>query len=304
MSHTNRPVTSREYKVLLNTERFLDRGDGIARYRKVLTYLAEQDNKFTVEHQDDLPFRRTTWYVDTPSFDLHRCGMALRIRDEEIDDKRHYKVTLKFRDPDRYISAHAPMDCRHKIKDGDDKFEEDITPAHSSDTSSSFASAFSRSVAFYADDKPDLKCIADAVDLFPGLAELNLPDSLHLQVANSFLAAETQYWIAKFRFRLSDDEGDDPKSDYVVKSCINFWSLSSDADEYPLVAEFSFDYDMPLGRNGERGAIDDEHKKGRLEEFPADVVAGANRLFRNLQRQTGWIAPMSMTKTAFAFEAF
>ena len=148
--------------------------------------------------------------------------------------------------------------------------------------------------------------MADAINLFPGLTQLGIPDTVHLQPANGFMAAEEQYWIAKLKFRDLNNGHGDSKSDTVVKACINFWSLTTVPDEYPLVAEFSFDYDMPANDDGSDDGKHEGHepKAASLEEFPAEVVMGANRLFRNLQKQAGWMAPISMTKTAFAFEAF
>jgi hypothetical protein len=40
----------------------------------------------------------------------------------------------------------------------------------------------------------------------------------------------------------------------------------------------------------------------RLERFPPTVVAGANRLFRDVQNQAGWLAQFGSTKTAYVFE--
>jgi hypothetical protein len=57
------------------------------------------------------------------------------------------------------------------------------------------------------------------------------------------------------------------------------------------VTEFSFGFDAA-------GQKDDE----RLERFPPTVVAGANRLFRDVQNQAGWLAQFGSTKTAYVFE--
>ena len=46
------------------------------------------------------------------------------------------------------------------------------------------------------------------------------------------------------------------------------------------MAEFSFDYDMPAREKDGKNSAEHEPKKARLEEFPAEVVGGANRLFR------------------------
>ena len=61
----------------------------------------------------------------------------------------------------------------------------------------------------------------------------------------------------------------------------------------PLVAEFSFDYD----------ALKNAGNSGGLEQFPPELVAGASRLYLELQDHTSWVRSSSVTKTAFALEA-
>jgi hypothetical protein len=83
-----------------------------------------------------------------------------------------------------------------------------------------------------------------------------------------------------------------------VKCCLSFWFLqevTEDTAELPLVAEFSFDYDLP-----NRGKI----KPTALEQFPVATVQQTNRFFQALQRQEGWINLKATTKTAYAYSAF
>ena len=87
------------------------------------------------------------------------------------------------------------------------------------------------------------------------------------------------------------ERGVDKLPDFVVKAALNHWYLRPDEGDYPLVTEFSFGFDA----NSQK---DDE----RLEMFPPTVVAGANRLFRDVQNQAGWLAQFGSTKTAYAFE--
>lgn len=77
-----------------------------------------------------------------------------------------------------------------------------------------------------------------------------------------------------------------------LKAGLSFWYLPGGANSWPLVAEFSFDYDADEGAAGD----------GRLEEYPAATAGGANRLFAALHGQSGWFNPNVTTKTAFALE--
>ena len=108
MTPTNRPITSREYKLMLNTERFRDRQVGAGLFWKLLTFLVEnQGNEIIPDADDpdkDAEKRRTTWFLDTPGFELQRANVILRVR-EEPEAKKPFKVTLKFRAPDRYTAA-------------------------------------------------------------------------------------------------------------------------------------------------------------------------------------------------------
>jgi hypothetical protein len=78
----------------------------------------------------------------------------------------------------------------------------------------------------------------------------------------------------------------------IIKASLSFWYLTEEEDEWPLVGEFSFDYD----------ALDSGANREKLEIFPARVVEGANRLFNALQKQEGWLSSSFTTKTAFALE--
>ena len=81
--------------------------------------------------------------------------------------------------------------------------------------------------------------------------------------------------------------------EFVVKVALSHWYLRQDEDDYPLVTEFSFGFDASEQDNGD---------EDRLEKFPPTVVAGANRLFRDVQNQAGWLSPFGLTKTAYLFE--
>ena len=94
--------------------------------------------------QDEERVRRT-WYLDTPGLDFRRRQFVLRVREEEDEGKKEFKVTLKYRAPDRYISASQDLSSTKK---GKHKFEEDILPP--------FTSKFSQSMAVKRKKEPNL----------------------------------------------------------------------------------------------------------------------------------------------------
>jgi hypothetical protein len=287
MTPTNRPITSREYKLMLNTERFRDRRAGAGLFWKLLTFLVDNQGNEVIpnaeDREKDAEKLRTTWFLDTSGFELQRANIVLRVREEPGADNP-YKVTLKFRAPDRYTAAGCDVRCTQEVKDDDVKFEEDVVPP--------FASKFSYSVSFKSKDLPSIKTMGDAVAVFPGLAAYDIPDRTPLRVVNGFRAHEVAHFIGKLKLdKMPTERGVDKLPDFVVKVALNHWYLRPDESDYPLVTEFSFGFDA----NSQK---DDD----RLEMFPPTVVAGANRLFRDVQNQAGWLAQFGSTKTAYAFE--
>ena len=288
MTPTNRPITSREYKLMLNTERFRDRRAGAGLFWKLLTFLVENQGNEVISDQVDRLEKdaekiRTTWYLDTPGYELQRANITLRVR-EEPGAKSPFKVTLKFRAPDRYTAAGCDVRCTQEVADDDLKFEEDVVPP--------FVSKFSYSVSFKSKDLPAIKTMGDAVDVFPGLAAYDFPGKTPLRVVNGFRAHEVAHFIGKLKLdKMPTERGLREMPDFVVKVALNHWYLRPDENDYPLVTEFSFGFDA-----------NSQAKEDRLEMFPPTVVAGANRLFRDVQNQAGWLAQFGSTKTAYAFE--
>ncbi len=282
MEGSNRPVTSREYKLMLNVHRFMDRAAGIAAFWELTKFMSEKHGGSVVETQNDEKERRT-WYLDTRNHTLRRNRMVVRLR-EDITEPKDSKITLKYRSADRYASA-ARQPASHVAK-AKTKFEEDILPP--------FTSKFAHSTSIKVKHLPGLGTRDirdfDASDvgrvgaLFSGLDEIGLPAETPLQPVNDFEACEVVRWLGKLQF------GGKP----TVNLCLSFWYLSDPEHELPLVGEFSFDYDAPKG-DGEKNA---------LEQFPAGVVEGASRFFRSMQRQRNWMTFGGTTKTAFAYEGF
>lgn len=272
MLSSNLPITSREYKLLLNTDRFVDREQGAERFWELVVFLAHQHGGDVAERQGK-EYQRVTAYYDTPAFALRRHGFVLRLREEREDDGKEYKLTLKYRSPDRYLAAAQDMSAKQEDKR---KFEEDILPP--------FTSKFARSVAIKLNEAPDLATFESAAWLFPGLKQLDILADTPLQCVNGLHACEVARHIGKLCF------GGKP----TIKACLSFWYFARDHD-LPLVAEFSYDYDLPDG---------DEENEDRLEQYPYSTVEGADRLFASLQKQDGWVNLHGTTKTAYAYEGF
>jgi hypothetical protein len=253
---------------MLNTDRFKDREQGTQVFLNLIDFLikAEGGNITKIQNEEE---RRKTSYLDTPELTLHQRGFSLRLREEE-DTEELFQINLKYRASDRYISASKDLSNTLKSKP---KFEEDILPP--------FVSKFSHSSSVKTDSLPDLTSLKNVISFFPGLQNLNLNKDASIKTVNDFKAFEVVRKLCKFQF----------EETVTLKASLSFWYLTESKEDFPLVGEFSFDYEG----NG-NGTI------GQLENYPVETVEGANRFFRALQNHPGWLDLSTTTKTAFALE--
>ena len=263
MKTSNQPVTSREYKVMLNPHRFRDRKQGAEEVLELIAFLITKEGG-TIREKQTKEERRQTSYLDTPQFALRQNGFSLRLREEEDS----FQLNLKYRDADRYVSASKDLSAS---SEGKIKFEEDILPP--------FTSKFSHSNSIESTERPQLAVMKDVTALFPGLKELDIDENAPVRIANNFTALEITRKLCKFQF----DETE------VLKASLSFWYLLKDT-HWPLVTEFSFDYDAT------------KNDEGELESYSLGVVKGASGFFRSLLNQAGWLDLTTTTKTAFALE--
>jgi len=280
MKPFNHPVTSREYKLMLNVERFKEREQGIKVFMSLIEFLIAKENGKIVKMQNnkEKDGKRITSFLDTKELALHQNGYSLRLRDEAKAEDR-FQINLKYRSPDRYLAAAQDLSCTHEKCDL--KFEEDITPP--------FVSKFSHSISIKTPKALDISTMEKLTVLFPGLKQLSIDKKTAIATAKKFHAYEIVRKLCQFQF------GDDS---LPIKACLSFWYLTEKMEDWPLIGEFSFDYDMP-----EKKVNGNEIKQEELELYPSPTVEGANRFFSALQNQAGWINFSATTKTAFALEA-
>ncbi len=212
---SNRPITSREYKLILSAPALTDRA---ATIREIWTFL--QAGAAGVLEEQMTWRRRWTSYLDTPDRSLRAAGFSLRLRRDD-EGKRPYKLTLKQRSPDRYLAAAAPTDSPKKR--AEPKFEEDLLPP--------FASRFSRSTSIRRKSDPELTRTGDLAPFFPDLQ----PEPSPLEVVSGLRAREVVLWLGRLHF------GDADRTE--VKTCMSFWFADEAEQGAPLVGELSFDYD-------------------------------------------------------------
>ena len=269
MPSTNLPLTSRELKLLLNTTRFRDSAVGADDFAALLESTIVQAGGALIPQKElkkDPVEKRRTWFLDTPENGFRAHGWILRVREEKAGD---FTLTLKFRGPDRYVASAQDVAPAAEGPDQESKFEEDVVPPYDA--------LYSRSTSLKHLAAAAPATVGEAAGFFPVLGTLGMPPGTAVAVADGFVAHETALRIGGFRF------GDGPK----MKMTITLWYAQEARTGYPLLAEFSFDYEA-------------RQDGGAVEGFPLATAAGGDAVFRKLQADAGWVDATGTTKSAFA----
>jgi hypothetical protein len=272
MLRYNRPIVSRELKLMLKAKKFGNRDKAIK--KKVIPAIKSQIQKQGGNIKEDVEEKECrVWYLDTQRHELNRNhNFFLRIREEQ----NSYDITLKCRHPDRYVSAsydlsHPSDHPRLRIRGF--KYEEDITTP--------FQSKFSSQAKFEDHKKPELRTFQDILTLYPDLKSLNITPDKNLKKVNKFVAKEISYKLGGIVFADGNN----------IVSEMSMWYLS-DKDKSPAIVELDFDC------NAQETA---ESNQISLEEFPLSLIKNVNNLYSSLQRETFVDLDISKTKTEFAY---
>ena len=158
-------VTSREYKVIVDSSLFADLDAALSDVVDDIGDLARSlDLECAGNFDATDPKERTILFLDTPDFTLRQNGLLLRQRVKRNSGATEY--TLKCRTEDRYVAAGRDLRPGPQLEH-DSKFEEDIGVP--------FISRFSHSMTVSLDEHEKLAgkkypdTLAAAAKLFPGL---------------------------------------------------------------------------------------------------------------------------------------
>ena len=275
----NKPLDSRELKLILDPKRFQDLNSGIDKFQQIVKSEMEAlGGTFEKEKDTKLKHRRT-WYLDTENFELKSKNFFFRIRKVEEKEDNEYDITLKCRHEDRYISADYDLTSSIK-KQYEIKFEEDIIAP--------YVSKFSISAQYKDKEKPDINTIGELKSIFPGLHNHGLKEGI-LKKVNGFEAKEISCEIGKILFDGNSEE------DNQIRTDLNFWYLPND-ERIPLIVEFTFDYNAKKIKNAK------DIDKLLMEEFPLSLVQSSYKFYRALQETRIVDLESSKTKTSFAYD--
>ena len=266
-------VISREYKIMLNKERFIgSEADLLKRAKEFWDSFKDATEGVVLDTSKSLKEiekRRTVRFYDTPDRRLRASDYVFRERVDDANGKR--EVVLKFRHPDRYVAEDRNMDAAD-VRKGKSKFEEDIKPP--------FIKLYSFSTKQKIDDDKRLNKLNDPGCLFPDLKKrmLSYRGDDPLMLVGDFTARELVITGAGLQI------GKNPKVE--AECALVVWYNADCKESRPVVAEFSFKY---------KG-------KDEKEEYDGATAKRAYEVFRALEAMpVEWIDSMGPTKTAFVY---
>lgn len=272
-------VTSREYKVIVDSSWFIDPEPGmIGILEDILEDIGRLAHLLGVGLEGEFdagnPKERSIVFLDTPDVTFRRNGLLLRQRVAQEGGETGY--TLKCRTEDRYVASGKDLSEAPGLK-AKSKFEEDI--------GCPFVSRFSRSTTVSLKSGHKLagknlpQTLSVAATLFPGLLTLQrdglpcVPETT-LAPVNGRKVLERVFEGPTLRF---PDAG---PSSMPATIALILWSKSEKGRA--LTVEISFRYE------------------NEDEVFPLEVAIAAKSFFEGLQR-LDWARPEASTKTQYMY---
>ncbi|MDJ0601305.1 MAG: hypothetical protein QNJ37_20975 [Crocosphaera sp.] len=270
---TQQTVGSREYKVMLQPEKFTGSQEELLekanQFWQAFTKSIQGIVFDTDGSLDTIEKNREIRFYDTDDHLLYKSGYIFR---ERIDKKS--EVTLKFRHGDRYISQDRDMSAAI-VDQGKTKFEEDIKLPFTSLYSFSTKQEISTALSF---DQ-----LAKITELYPDLkTKLKINQkSENLHLVGNFIAKEIVIEGADFEIS--------KKPNKIEADCALVVWYDRVVSEKPKIVEFSFKYENEQG------------------EYDGEVAQRAYKVFQKLgnigkgEWAKEWVNLEGMTKTKYVY---
>ncbi|MGD1699019.1 hypothetical protein [Dapis sp. BLCC M229] len=264
-------VISREYKIMLQKERFIGEQNDLLQkageFWKDFKGLIQDIVIDTDGSLNEVKKERKIRFYDTVDRCIRKSNYVFRERVDINTGKR--EVTLKYRHPDRYISQDRDMTAAD-VENGKTKFEEDIKLP--------FIRLYSFSTKQPISDSKNLNKLNDPGELYPDFKKRlkSYQENVPIEVVGDFTAREIVIAGADFQIRNS------PK---VEAECalIAWYDLGGEKDN-PVVVEFSFKYEN-----------EKEEYDGEASQKVYDVFSRLN------EKLAAWVDPDGETKTAYVY---
>ncbi|MCC9607531.1 hypothetical protein LOC68_12275 [Blastopirellula sp. JC732] len=274
------PIVSREYKVMLESNKFGDLDDAVTDFWVDLCFFAHGNSRDATKSAPlRLQEEREIVFLDSPDHELRKHhGYVFRRRQTCGSKKAEY--TLKLRGVDRYVAAGANVGAAEKVAEKQ-KFEEDlILLSNSASKTLVQHSRFSHSGAATTGSRRKTPTnVSEAAQLFPGLKGLPWSEKkrkrIPLCVVNDLHPHERVYGGAEFVF--GEKKGERVKAEVAVI----LWTAGKGGKT--IAAEFSFRY------------------QDKRENYPPVGAEMAKDFFEALVQLSAWVRPTAPTKTAIVY---
>jgi len=262
-------VVSREYKVMLQTDRFTGGAERLlARAKEFFADLAAAATPLTLGTHGEFEAgkQRRIRFWDTKSQHLNELGYICRQREKMTNAER--EITLKFRHRDRHVSQDRDMGAVAGVA-AKTKFEEDIKKP--------FVSLYSFSTTADVGDERPFPRLGDVGRVFPDLRDKIRADDVDqaMVAVNDFVVRE-QVFEGPF-VTLDRAPAGDAECAMIV------WYRIDGNPENPVAVEFSYRY-------GDKD-----------EAYGGAMAARAFDVFTALQDLEHWVNPTDLTKTALVY---
>lgn len=217
--------------------------------------------------------QRNVCFLDTKNQTLRRDhGLVFRLR-RRRKKSRLWDATLKFRSGDHIQSGHHQFRCRDSVP-GKTKYEEDVKASMAS-KKPMYVPLFSRSATAKKVIEEFPTTLGKCLEHFDQLENFNISDPETPVQQLGYFEATEHVFLGTTIFLPNQAK---------AECAIVVWTDTPEETAEPLVAEFSFRFDLDKG-------------KGEL-----DVARSAWDAFTLIYSETNWVNPNGMTKTAFVYE--
>jgi hypothetical protein len=266
---SNQQVTSREFKLLLKPEAFVNRSIG---YQDVWESIASVANEMGVTVTEaSNPYQEEegdVTYLDTQDHDLYKQNYILRkrIQYENGNPISHCELMLKYRSNDLNLATAADVISSPQFK-AKEKIEQDVNM--DGNHIGSLKGVFSHSNSIKKIQAPVADSVADYAVIFPNLKNLNSDSQALLLPVNNVTVHEYSISPGSLEFNPG----------LIGKVDISIWYGAD--NKSPVIGEISFSYS--------------------LKNTSSEAVAMSESFFRELQKRIESKMVPGMTKTEVVY---
>jgi hypothetical protein len=264
-------VHYREYKILLQPERFISKNNFIEFWEVASKTLKKLHIKVDIdEHAFDSQVREVLFY-DTPQFDLYNNQFILRKRTfyDQGWPRQDHELTFKYRAPE--LKDAAAVDVRPQLGGHDEiKFKEELLLER--DRLGGMRSVYSHGCVLTSPNIELDRGIEDIARAFPTLKNIDIRPKTKMMLVNNVAVEEVQNTMGVIHFG----------HHFKGKTTIAIWR--SRAMEKSLSGEFAF-----------------QCKFDRLDDVSPEALALSEEFYKKVQLDCAEWIKLGTTKTAMVY---